>query len=326
MLVDFQDNCDSANGSTLMDLDLDSVGLCAVPVPSDHDKSLPPPPPISPQLTQSGRPRRQYQLPKRYLDNLPRSEAPLPTLKTEPANSGTATHTGIRRVILIVRDHLVTALNSFGLWRDYPERPSFDPDSSLTLEDLTALCHQSHLSVPPISNDPFNVSAAGASAAGARTAYWPFPNPAIHGVMKWLNNGKTAKSEAEVTHFVHDVILSPEFKTADLIGFDAHQENQRLDTALSQDVLRSQFKESTVEILVPSGDTNIQPRPFSVRGTPYASDARPSSASASDSRLPSTPAPATSSLFRNAFGRMTSYATRSQPASAPDRMTSRDVA
>ena len=53
-----------------------------------------------------------------------------------------------------------------------------------------------------------------------------------------------------------------------------------------------------------------------VRGTPYASDARSSSASAS--------APATSSLFHNAFGRMTSYATRSRPASAPDRMMSRD--
>ena len=38
-----------------------------------------------------------------------------------------------------------------------------------------------------------------------------------------------------------------------------------------------------------------------VRGTPYASDARPSSASASDSRLPSAPAPATSSLFCNTF-------------------------
>jgi len=55
-----------------------------------------------------------------------------------------------------------------------------------------------------------------------------------------------------------------------------------------------------------------------VRGTPSASDSRPSSASAS--------APATSALFCNAFGRMTSYATRSRPASAPDRMMSRDVA
>ena len=63
-----------------------------------------------------------------------------------------------------------------------------------------------------------------------------------------------------------------------------------------------------------------------VRGTPYASDSRPSSASTSDSCLPSTSAPATSSLFRNAFSQMTSYATRSRPPSAPDRMMSRDVA
>ena len=43
------------------------------------------------------------------------------------------------------------------------------------------------------------------------------------------------------------------------------------------------------------------PQPLTVRGTPYTSDTRSSSASA----------PATSSLFCNAFGRMMSYATRS---------------
>ena len=84
--------------------------------------------------------------------------------------------------------------------------------------------------------------------------------------MKWLNNGKTVKLEAEITHFVHDVILAPEFQKADLIDFDAHHKNQRLDKALSKDTLRSQFHESTVEILVPSGDINISPRLFSVSG------------------------------------------------------------
>jgi len=49
---------------------------------------------------------------------------------------------------------------------------------------------------------------------------------------------------------------------------------------------------------------------MTVRGTPYASNSHPSSASA----------PATSSLFRNAFGHMTSYATRSRPASLPTRL------
>jgi len=72
------------------------------------------------------------------------------------------------------------------------------------------------------------------------------------------------------------------------------------------------------------GQAHYPPDTAAVRGTPYASDARSSSASASDSCLPSASAPATSSLFRNAFGRMTSYATRSWPASAPDRMMSQD--
>jgi len=49
-----------------------------------------------------------------------------------------------------------------------------------------------------------------------------------------------------------------------------------------------------------------------VRGTPYTSDSRLPSASA--------PTPTTSSLFRNTFSRMTSYATRSQPASLPTRL------
>lgn len=115
----------------------------------------------------------------------------------------------------------------------------------MTLEDLATPRDKSHPSTPPISNDSaFNVSVA----PGARPAYWPFPNPTIHGVLKWLNNGKTVKSEAEMTHFVHDVILSPEFKATDLIGFDAHRENQRLDAALSKDALRGQFNESVVEI------------------------------------------------------------------------------
>jgi len=251
-----------------MDVDVPpSPSIALLPMP-DHDVPLAPsessPPPSAVQLTQSGRPRRQYRLPKKFRDNLPGPEGPLPTIEAGPYEPGIAAHTGVRRVLLIVRDHLVTALNSFGLWRDYPERPTFDPDSSLTLEDLATPRHNSHTSIPPMPDDPPNSLSSGGGSP--RPTYWPFPNLTVHGVMKWLNNGKTVKSEAEVTSFVRDIILSPEFEAADLIGFDAHRENQRLDAALSKDALRSQFNESTVEILVPSGDTSIPPRPFSVPG------------------------------------------------------------
>ena len=88
------------------------------------------PPPLQ---TQSGRPRRNYQMPKRFRDNLP--EPPAPILESSNPNP----ESSIRRVILIIRDRLVTILNSFGIWRDYPERPSVDPDAFLTTQTHTAI-------------------------------------------------------------------------------------------------------------------------------------------------------------------------------------------
>jgi hypothetical protein len=84
--------------------------------------------------------------------------------------------------------------------------------------------------------------------------------------MSWLNNGKTAKSEAEVTEFIQEAVLSPDFDKSDLLGFDAHRENQRLDKALSKDSLRTQFSESSVDILVPSGDASIPAKVFTIPG------------------------------------------------------------
>jgi len=84
--------------------------------------------------------------------------------------------------------------------------------------------------------------------------------------MKWLNNGNTSKSEVKVTTFIHDVVLLPSFNHNDLIAFDAHCENQHLDKALLELALLSQFTESTVDILVPSGDSSIAPKTFAVPG------------------------------------------------------------
>ena len=84
--------------------------------------------------------------------------------------------------------------------------------------------------------------------------------------MAWLNNGKTAKSEAEATSFVETVIHASDFNKEELVGFNAHQENQRLDKALSRAALKSQFSESSVDILVPSGDPKVPAKTFSVPG------------------------------------------------------------
>ena len=223
----------------------------------DTQVIVPPPPPL---LTRSGRPRREYRLPKRFRDNLPEPPAPAPIT---PSNME-ANRNPIRRIVLIVRDRLVTIMNSFGIWRDYPERPSVDPDSHLTLEELSNSYrhHNGHLQ----SHATTTLSFHSSESRPGRPAHWPFQNPSVHGVMQWLNNGQTAKSEVETTKLIHDVILSPNFNSADLHGFDAHRENQRLDQALSDSALRSQFIESSVEILVPSGECHVKGKAFEVPG------------------------------------------------------------
>ncbi len=212
-----------------------------------------PPPP--PSLTQSGHPHREYRLPKQFRDNLPEPPAPVPTNLDSNTNP-------VRRVILIVRDCLII-MNSFGIWRDYPERPSVDPDSHLTLEDLSNSCCYDHL--PSHAMIPKSES----SQAEAHPSYWPFQNPTVHGVMQWLNNGQTAKSEGETTKLIHNVILSQNVNSADLVSFDAHNENQWLDKVLSESALRSQFIKSSVDIVIPSGESHIEGKTFEVPGLLY---------------------------------------------------------
>ncbi|KAF9056169.1 hypothetical protein BJ165DRAFT_1522113 [Panaeolus papilionaceus] len=239
----------SSASRTDMDIDMpnDSASFCNHDVPDTSPPPPPPPPPPSipqteppPQLSRSGRPRREVRLPCRFRDYLPESA----TSFLEADEPGP-----IRRVLLIVRDRLVTSLNSFGVWRDYPNKPSADPDSLLSPADLAN-----------------HTKSSTRITTGTSPDFWPFKNSTIHSVMKWLNNGHVAKSESEVTKFVRDVILSPTFRIDDLVGFDAHQENQRLDGEISQSELHSQFTERSVDITIPSGQPNNEPVVLSVPG------------------------------------------------------------
>ena len=211
----------------------------------DMDVDLVPPIP----LTRTGRPRRNYRLPRRFADYLP--EPASPTEREQEMGT-------VQRVILIVRDRLVTIADSFGIWRDYPRRPTRDPDASLCLSDLAANPAQndltSHSVIPPEPRHPPD------------QPHWPFSNVTIHRVMQWLNNGNTVKSEAQMNEFVHKVVLAPDFSQEHLSGFDAHRENIRLDNSLAKSSFHQQFKESAVDILVPSGDVGIPPKIFSVPG------------------------------------------------------------
>lgn len=93
------------------------------------------PPPSAPALTSTGRPRRNYRLPDRYRDIHPEGPAPLPPLYPLPQIAPGSS--ALPQVILHTRDTIRTGVNRFGLLREYPHRPSHDPDSTVELDDLT---------------------------------------------------------------------------------------------------------------------------------------------------------------------------------------------
>ncbi|KAF9039172.1 hypothetical protein BJ165DRAFT_1531274 [Panaeolus papilionaceus] len=202
-------------------------------------------PVVASQVSRSGRPRREVRLPLRFRDYLPESATSFIDAD-EPAP--------VRRVLLIVRDRLQTTLNNFGIWREYPNRPSADPDSHLSLADLAPS--------PKTSNQRI---------AHTNPSFWPFGNFTVHSVMKWLNNGHVTKSEAELTKLVKDTILSPSFRVHHLLGFDAHTENQRLDREIIRSELHSNFTERPIHIDVPSGQAGKSPVSCTVPGFLYRS-------------------------------------------------------
>ena len=85
--------------------------------------------PTPPQFSQAGQPKWNYRLPAQYEDFNPEPLQPLEEEDEQPTAA-------LPCLCLIVHNQLWTATNSFGLLREYLDRPSFDPDSFVPKEDL----------------------------------------------------------------------------------------------------------------------------------------------------------------------------------------------
>ncbi|CAL1714261.1 unnamed protein product [Somion occarium] len=208
---------------------------------------------------QQMQPLRQSRRPLRHNEPLPEPPAGLNTL---------------RRVVLVVRDTFDTARNVFGIWRRFLHRPSHDPDAAISLDDLAQY--------PSAS---FNEESAHMiSSMPNRPETWPYLNSSIALLMNWVNNGSTNKSEAQVDELVHDVLLHPDFRPSDLgRGFSTNRQNARLSDVLAQMDDREDgqntspssvlpdfhFKETEINIEVPSCDRDVPPRQFSIPGLQY---------------------------------------------------------
>ena len=175
-------NSPAEAAAEVMDLDTDDLQSSGSSRPLDSspsfgaDEDLSSPPDVKSQpaaFTQTGRPCRNYWLPKQFQDILP-SPVALPEIPDPPAPPK-------RTVLLVVRDRLITAANIFGIWRDYLRRPFYDPDVALTLEDLTP-----HPLICPsqlLSQNPVNTS-------GKLSAYWR----SLHCPMySWRNPGSPTR-------------------------------------------------------------------------------------------------------------------------------------
>jgi hypothetical protein len=179
-----------------------------LPNPIEEPSPLPPPPSLLPPLlTRAGRPMRNYKLPARYIDINPEPLRPLDEKLPPPTSI-------LPRVVLIVRNRLRTATNSFNLLREYLYRPSFDPDSFVPPEDLLA----SHERIDALPTSPPILPLV-------------HRNQSVELLMNWKDSGPPTKSDSEINRLVDEVLFDPNFSLEDLRGFRAARENRRIDMA-----------------------------------------------------------------------------------------------
>ena len=224
----------------------------SIPLPNPIEEpslpSPPPPPPPPPYpLTQAGRPKRNYRQPARYIDLNPEPCQPLEEEPPPPTSI-------LPRVILIVRNRLRTAANSFNLFREYLYRPSFDPDSFVPSEDLLQVNDHERMNTSPTS---------------PQTPPLVHRNKSVEMLMNWKDSGSSTKSDGEINRLVDEVLLDPNFNLEELRGFRAARENRRTDKADENSPFSDSFQTATVEIEVPSGSKEVPPAKFSIPGLRY---------------------------------------------------------
>ncbi|KAF8426518.1 hypothetical protein L210DRAFT_3306924, partial [Boletus edulis BED1] len=170
----------------------------------------------------------------------------------------------IRRVILHVRDTIRTALNIFGVLREYPHRPSYDPDAYVEPDALTYKGRQ----VPAEPMFPAPVETPPLPPP------WPFQNMSIYHLMKWRYTGSIMKSQHEVNRLVQEVLLADDFRAEDLSGFSMQTQNSILDAKSTGSSPSDGWREVDVNIKIPTrtpdlGTTGGSHRSFTISGLLY---------------------------------------------------------
>ena len=205
-------------------------------IPLDHVNDLPDDPPSS----ASGRPVRKKRLTWKLLDRLPAPPSSLPDLPIPETQELPAAPDQCQPSYVWMAIH--TIRNAFGMYREYPNIPTHNPDDALTLANLTEISAIPELeqeTSPPIIQVTRQTTITSGSALEHKNVYAPFANSSIHGIMDWMWSGSAMKSIEEVSKLV-GFLKSPDFRKEDIVGFDLRRE-----TALFDSTLESKTKPQT---------------------------------------------------------------------------------
>ncbi|KIK32237.1 hypothetical protein CY34DRAFT_47013, partial [Suillus luteus UH-Slu-Lm8-n1] len=162
----------------------------------------------------------------------------------------------IQRVLLMLRDSLQTTFNTIGLCRQYPRRPSFEPDKFIPSPLLSQSC--------PMST----ADTDDAQSPGISEPPYPFANMSIYRLITWMNSGSHQKSETEVMHLVRDVIHAEDFDPRDLDGFSVRRSLRALDNDKGKGpvVFPDDWLETDITLEIPTRAGGDQSKSFSIPG------------------------------------------------------------
>lgn len=143
-------------------------------------------------------------------------------------------------------DAIVTEPNTFGLWRQYPHRPSIDPDSVVSVIPAATA----------ISGDSAQSNCA--SLSHALQQFDPLPSllpqlrPTVLRLLEWFQ-GSTTKSTADLDMLVNHVIMAEDFDREDLKDFSASRVLHSLSNSSSNRLVDSGgWITTTVHLPVPT--------------------------------------------------------------------------
>ncbi|KAG1767493.1 hypothetical protein EV702DRAFT_1203702 [Suillus placidus] len=167
------------------------------------------------------------------------------------------TRSRIQHVLLMLRDTLQTAFNSFGICRLYPRRPSFEPNKFIPSSLLARSC-------------PIVVQGTG-SEANILPPPYPFPNMTVYRLMSWMNLGSHQKSEAEVQRLVKDVLQADDFDTKHLEGFSVRRSLRELDRDEGGEkiIFPDDWIATDVTIDIPTKSNEEAPTTYTIPGFHY---------------------------------------------------------